>query len=177
MDEQDRTLVRQFLEGNRDAANGLVDRYQKRLFNLALRMTGDVQDAEDVTQAVLILFSQKAAGLSLSVVIPGWLFRTTRYVCLHAMKKQQRRQRHEQQAARARPEGSEPGDAITWQELSPSIDQALMQIKQRYRDALVLRLAPHGHLISCSKVPPLPRSWGWPRSGRTSCRQRCRECA
>jgi RNA polymerase sigma-70 factor (ECF subfamily) len=53
-DEQDRALVRRYLAGQRDAASGLVDRYQKRLFNVALRMLGNVEDAEDVTQRVFL---------------------------------------------------------------------------------------------------------------------------
>jgi RNA polymerase sigma-70 factor (ECF subfamily) len=49
-DALDRALVQQCLDGERNAAGGLVDRYQRRLFNVAYRMLGNVQDAEDVTQ-------------------------------------------------------------------------------------------------------------------------------
>jgi RNA polymerase sigma-70 factor (ECF subfamily) len=51
-DELDRQLVRRCLDGEPEAAGDLVDRYQRRLFNVALRMLGNVQDAEDVTQTV-----------------------------------------------------------------------------------------------------------------------------
>lgn len=51
-DEQDRVLVRRCLDGEHEAASDLVERYQRRLFNVALRMLGNVQDAEDVTQTV-----------------------------------------------------------------------------------------------------------------------------
>lgn len=54
-DEEDRALVRQCLEDQGNTARAaatLVDRYQQRLFNVALRMLGNVQDAEDVTQTV-----------------------------------------------------------------------------------------------------------------------------
>lgn len=87
MDEQDRALVRQFLEGRRDAAESLVDRYQKRLFNLALRMTGDVQDAEDVTQTVFL-----NAFLKLSTYDPrfkffSWIYRMTVNESLNLLKR------------------------------------------------------------------------------------------
>src|SRR3990170_4135123 len=49
-DAQDRALVRQYLDGDGQAAGSLVERYERRLFNVALRMLGNVQDAEDVTQ-------------------------------------------------------------------------------------------------------------------------------
>jgi len=51
-DEEDRALVQRCLENHQDAPGALVDRYQQRLFNVALRMVGNVQDAEDVTQTV-----------------------------------------------------------------------------------------------------------------------------
>jgi RNA polymerase sigma-70 factor, ECF subfamily len=52
LDEHDRALVRRYLDGDNRAAAELVDRHQKAMFNLAYRMLGNVQDAEDVTQTV-----------------------------------------------------------------------------------------------------------------------------
>ena len=76
-DEQDRALVKRCLEGHRDAAGGLVDRYQQRLFNVALRMLDNVQDAEDVTQTVFL-----NAFLMLRTYDPryrffSWIYRMT----------------------------------------------------------------------------------------------------
>ena len=87
MDEQDQALVRKFLEGHRDAGESLVERYQKRLFNLALRMLGDVQDAEDVTQTVFL-----NAFLKLSTYDPrfkffSWIYRMTVNESLNVLKR------------------------------------------------------------------------------------------
>jgi RNA polymerase sigma-70 factor, ECF subfamily len=49
-DDLDRSLVRRFLDGERTAGDELVNRYHRSVFNVALRMLGNVQDAEDVTQ-------------------------------------------------------------------------------------------------------------------------------
>jgi RNA polymerase sigma-70 factor (ECF subfamily) len=49
-DDLDRTLVRRFLDGERAAGDELVNRYHRSVFNVTLRMLGNVQDAEDVTQ-------------------------------------------------------------------------------------------------------------------------------
>jgi RNA polymerase sigma-70 factor (ECF subfamily) len=38
------------LDGDRAAGDDLVNRYHRSVFNVALRMLGNVQDAEDVTQ-------------------------------------------------------------------------------------------------------------------------------
>ena len=89
-DEQDRALVRRFLDGERDAAGGLVDRYQKRLFNVALRMLGDVQDAEDVTQTVFL-----NAFLRLGTYDPryrffSWVYRMAVNESLNTLKRRKR---------------------------------------------------------------------------------------
>ena len=49
-DDLDRALVRRFSDGERAAGDELVNRYHRSVFNVALRMLGNVQDAEDVTQ-------------------------------------------------------------------------------------------------------------------------------
>ena len=51
-DDLDRALVRRFLNADRAAGDELVNRYHRSVFNVALRMLGNVQDAEDVTQTV-----------------------------------------------------------------------------------------------------------------------------
>ncbi len=49
-DDLDRALVRRYLDGERAAGDELVNRFHRSVFNVALRMLGNVQDAEDVTQ-------------------------------------------------------------------------------------------------------------------------------
>lgn len=87
VDEQDRALVGRYLEGHSDAAGALVDRYQQRLFNVALRMLGNMQDAEDVTQTVF-----QNAFLKLDTYDPkykffSWIYRMTVNESLNALKR------------------------------------------------------------------------------------------
>ena len=51
-DDLDRALVRRYLNGERAAGDELVNRFHRSVYNVALRMLGNVQDAEDVTQTV-----------------------------------------------------------------------------------------------------------------------------
>lgn len=51
-DDLDRALVRRYLKGQRAAGDELVERFHRSVYNVALRMLGNVQDAEDVTQTV-----------------------------------------------------------------------------------------------------------------------------
>ena len=86
-DEQDRALVREYLEGQRDAATGLVDRYQKRLYNLALRLLANVQDAEDVTQTVFFNAFLKLRTFDPRYRFFSWIYRMTVNESLNMLKR------------------------------------------------------------------------------------------
>lgn len=51
---EDRELIRQLLVGNHDALAVIVDRYQRLVFSVALRIVKDEGEAEDVVQIVFI---------------------------------------------------------------------------------------------------------------------------
>lgn len=89
-DEQDRALVRGFLDGDRDAATALVDRYQRLLFNVALRMLGNVQDAEDVTQTVLGNVFVSLAAYDPEYRFFSWIYRMTINESLNVLKRRKR---------------------------------------------------------------------------------------
>jgi RNA polymerase sigma-70 factor (ECF subfamily) len=89
-DEQDRALVRQCLEGQRDAIGALVGRYQKRLFNVALRMLGNLQDAEDVTQTVFLNAYLKLRSYDPRYRFFSWIYRMTVNESLNMLKRRKK---------------------------------------------------------------------------------------
>jgi RNA polymerase sigma-70 factor (ECF subfamily) len=86
-DEQDRALIGRYLEGQRDAADGLVDRYQKRLFNVALRMLDNAQDAEDVTQTVFLNAFLKLRTYDPRFRFFSWIYRLTVNESLNVLRR------------------------------------------------------------------------------------------
>jgi RNA polymerase sigma-70 factor (ECF subfamily) len=47
-------IVERVLKGDREAYSALVDAYKGAIFNLAFRMTGSGQDADDLSQETFI---------------------------------------------------------------------------------------------------------------------------
>ncbi len=47
-------LILHSKEGNLEAYNQIVERYQQQVYNIALRMLGSPQDAEDITQEIFV---------------------------------------------------------------------------------------------------------------------------
>ena len=89
-DDLDRALVQRFLGGDREAACALVDRYQRPLYNVALRMLGNVQDAEDVTQTVFGNAFDALKGFDPKYRFFSWIYRMTVNESLNALKRRKR---------------------------------------------------------------------------------------
>ena len=78
-------LLREYVgNGSESAFSTLVSRYIDLVHSVALRQAHDSQVAQEVCQAVFILLARKAGSFRHSVVLPAWLFRTTRFVAAAA---------------------------------------------------------------------------------------------
>lgn len=86
----DEQLVRQAQRGELESFNILVERYQKGIFNLALRMLRDYQSAEDATQdaftsAYTSIKSWRGGNFR------AWLYRIAANVCYDVLRRNKRR--------------------------------------------------------------------------------------
>jgi RNA polymerase sigma-70 factor (ECF subfamily) len=140
-DEQDRALVRRFLAGQQDAASALVDRYQQRLFNVALRMLHDVQDAEDVTQTVFLKAFRELRTYDPKYRFFSWIYRMTVNESLNLLKRRKRTVTLEDQLAIPASEAAADRAA----EVEDRVGKALMCLKPDDRAVVVLR-----HFVSFS---------------------------
>lgn len=95
----DHQLLGAYVKGDELAFETLVEKYFSMVYTVAARQTGDSHLAEEIAQSVFLILSRKARGFSLAISIPGWLLRTTRFVCRDAIKMRIRRERNEQRLA------------------------------------------------------------------------------
>lgn len=130
-------LLQEYVERESEPAfRSLVERHLGLVHGTALRQLRDPHLAEDVAQAVFILLARKARGFRSGVVLPGWLFRTTRFVAARALRTEQRRQRREQETFSMQPTSSSPpADPQS----APLLDEALSSLGAKDRDAVLLR--------------------------------------
>jgi len=140
-DEQDRALVKRCLEGRGEAFGGLVDRYQKPLFNVALRMLNNVQDAEDATQSVFLNAYLRLRSYNPKYKFFSWIYRMTVNESLNALKRRKRTETLDQ-AHELRAPGTAPDRAAEVQDL---VGKALMNLKPDDRAVVVLK-----HFVSFS---------------------------
>jgi len=132
------TLVREFAASQSEPAfAALVERHIALVHSAALRQVGDAHLAEEITQAVFIILARKAASLGPKTILSAWLYRTTRYAAADALRARRRRQAREQEA-HMQSTLSQP-DTDAWAQLAPLLDDALAELGETDRTALVLR--------------------------------------
>jgi RNA polymerase sigma-70 factor, ECF subfamily len=83
----DATLVVRARDGDLAAFEALVHRYQKRIYQLALRMTRDSGDAEDVAQEVFLTAWRRLPEIQRDAAFSGWLYTTATNRCLNLLRK------------------------------------------------------------------------------------------
>src|SRR5437870_3716401 len=91
-------LVHDYVVNQSEAAFAtLVERHLNLVYSSALRQVRDAQLAQEVTQVVFTILAQKAARLGRETIVSGWLYRTTRFAAITALRAEQRRQKREQE--------------------------------------------------------------------------------
>ena len=147
--DSDAALMLRVKNGDLQAFEQLVQKYQHPIVNLAFRMLRDLDEAEDLAQNVFLRVFQSAARYQASAKFSTWIFTIARRLCLNEIR---RRARHPaqslestqpgdpDQAPRQYPDGKtfSPPQAFLHGELAQKIEDALAQLPDKQRLAIVL---------------------------------------
>ena len=79
-------LVERFQSGELAAFDEIVDRCQKRVYNLAYRFTRNCEDAYDISQEVFIKVFKSLSRLKNSSAFDAWLRRVTVNACMDHLR-------------------------------------------------------------------------------------------
>ncbi|MBX7143319.1 MAG: sigma-70 family RNA polymerase sigma factor [Oligoflexia bacterium] len=71
----DATLIAKFRKGSMEAFEELLERYESKIYNLAMRFTRNQEDAEEVLQDVFTTLYQKLDGFKGNSAFSSWLYR------------------------------------------------------------------------------------------------------
>jgi RNA polymerase sigma-70 factor (ECF subfamily) len=143
-DDQD--LIAASLRGETGAFGQLVGRYQNRLFNSLTRMTGSVEDAEDITQEAFVHAFQKLHTFRGGSRFYSWLFRIALNAAVTLHRKRDKatasveavREQVGFEPADARP-NSTPQAPLETSERQALVQRTLRELPEEFRQVLVLR--------------------------------------
>ncbi len=146
--DPDAALMLRVQRGDLRAFEAIVDRYKQAVANLIHRMLGDPTEAEDLTQNVFLQVYRSASRYRVSAKFTTWLFTIARNLCLNELR---RRSRHpaesldaadseNDQPARQIADSGAPGpvDAVLHEELASKIQEALLELPENQRLAILL---------------------------------------
>lgn len=133
--EPDEVLVRQCLEGHKAAFGILVNRYQKVLYTVALRIVKDADDAADVTQSTLIRAYEKLDQYDPKYKFYSWIYRMTINAALNFAKRQKRKEA----LPRVMRGGSDPDAMLADAERERRVLEAIHRLKPMERALISLK--------------------------------------
>ncbi|HEY7091159.1 MAG TPA: sigma-70 family RNA polymerase sigma factor, partial [Tepidisphaeraceae bacterium] len=126
--------------GSEQAFGQIVGRYIDLVHAAAVRQVRDSHLAEEVTQAVFLILSQRAGTIGAETVLAGWFLLTTRNVARNALRSEWRLKRRERKVAQMHGEednsGKKGNEAVT---IGPALDNAMARLNEADRDAILLR--------------------------------------
>ncbi len=89
--EQEAAVIQAVLDGDVNAYEALVKEYEKNVYNLALRMTGNSEDAYDMSQEAFIKAYNSLSAFRGDSKFSVWLYRIVSNVCLDFLRSKNRK--------------------------------------------------------------------------------------
>ena len=141
------TLVQQAAGGDQKAFEQLVLTYQKPVYNLALRMTGNPDDACDLAQETFLNAWRGLPFFKFDAAFSTWLYRLASNACISFLRAKKRRatvstvfldaEEGEQELSLPDP-GPQPEERLLRKEERAQIEAAINELEVEYREALSL---------------------------------------
>jgi RNA polymerase sigma-70 factor (ECF subfamily) len=169
-EDDDGTLVRRCLAGDRAAFEQLVVRYQKPVYNAALRLLRDPEEARDIAQTTFLKAFTHVGDYDPSYKFYSWIYRIAINESLHVL---QRRKLVEVVTDDEADDAPGPDTLIESEQTSKAIEAALMRVKPELRVVIVLRHFLHLSYQDMSEVLQVPSQTV--KSRLYTARQRLRE--
>lgn len=141
----DRELVAKIKNGDQNAFRQLFEQYQHLVFNISYRMSGNQEEAEDITQDVFIKIFHAIEKFRGDAKLSSWIYRIAVNTCL----KRERRKKLEnwisldflfQDEGKFQPQAPDktPDQQIEILEKEQIVQKAIHSLPERQKTALIL---------------------------------------
>jgi len=153
---QDRQLIARLQAGDEAAVQELAERYSARIFQLAMRHMKNREDAEEVTQDVLMKVHRKIGAFRGDSALSSWIYRITFNTAMSRLRTTKAARAADQERERAlaaehagedRPRAPRqpadwsqlPDEEMLRSQLRTAVQQAIEELPEIYRAPVVLR--------------------------------------
>ena len=150
--DDEREIILRSRKGDREAFDVLIRMYQRMIHSLCYRMTGSLDDADDLVQETFIQAYRHLDNFRAEARFSSWLYRIAINRCLNWRARQKRRERaHEQWEPET--------DALPAEnDLTRQVQATLEKLPAKQRAAVVLTTyegmnhAEAARILGCSEV-------------------------
>lgn len=132
---EDRELAGRARMGDLDAFNVLVSRWEARIYNYLLRITGHAEDALDLCQDAFIKAYQNLARLEDPARFGPWLYRIAHNEAMSHLRRPHRESELDEATA-----ASLRGPSLAPVEASLAVEAALARLSPEQREAVILKV-------------------------------------
>jgi len=140
MTNEERTLVESVQRGDMPAFQELVEQYKYKVYYMALDMTGNHHDAEDLSQEVFIKLFTSIKDFRGDSKLSSWLYRIAMNTCIDkARRKRLKLVELDEKVAEKPSAGDNPQSAMESRSTQQQIDRALQKLPPRQRCIFVMR--------------------------------------
>jgi len=146
--EEEIRIVQKVIRGDVNAFEKLVLEYEKSVYNIALRMTGNSEDASDMTQEAFIKAYNSLQSFRGDSKFSVWLYRIATNVCLDFLRSRSRKptvslsvedNEGEEVQLDVADESQSPELLLDRQMTRESVRRGLETLSPEYRQILLLR--------------------------------------
>lgn len=144
--DPDLRLLEQCRQGNTHAFESLFRKYQAYVFNIALGMLSNNEDAADITQETFLRLHRTLESFRGDSSFSTWLYRVTVNLCITELRRRGRNRfqflddlEHDEEAQLSEEHGPTPDEAIELEEERRVVHQVLRTLPPDYRAIMVLR--------------------------------------
>ena len=151
--DNDEELIRRAKAGDIDAFEQLTEKYESKIYSLAMRILQNIYDAEDVTQQTFLNVIENLKNFRGDSTFYTWIMRIATYAALKIIRKRKGLDTVSlEQATEPNKENDEiphpeyiadwkenPSDLVNKKETMQIIEQALAELDENYRLVFLLR--------------------------------------
>lgn len=147
---EEAVLIEAAKAGDQEAFRQIVERYQGAVYNLAYRMLGDPEEAEDAAQEIFVRLYRQLGRYDPARKFSTWTLAIATNYCIDQLRRRRMQLVPLENIipwARARDAGPE-GEALS-RESRDEVQRLLKQLPEKYRAPLVLR---YWEDLSCAEI-------------------------
>jgi len=145
--EEELDVIRRVLDGDVNAFEQIVLAHQKNIYNLALKMVGNPDDAFDISQDAFLRAYNSLSSFHGESKLSVWLYRLTSNLCIDFLRKKKRRNEvsltvsddEDEEILQIPDERFSPETEVERAEQKEAIRAGLEQLPDSDRQILVLR--------------------------------------